>query len=205
MRGPPEEVIVPFPATLAHEPETTSVRSTLLISSMRALKEGGHHDRYLRAIAPEHMGTITSAVAGTWLPIDVGIAHYRACDALGLSTYEQLAIGGQVVRSLQQTFIGTVLKLAGAGAGVTPLIGMQKFATIYGRSFKGGGTRVVRLGPKDVRAEVTGLPLASISYFRVAYRGFIQAGCEFFSRKVFVAELGGDFSPTRMAYGVSWV
>lgn len=113
-------------------------------------------------------------------------------------------MGGEVVRNLQKTFIGTVLKAASSGAGISPFVGLQKFTAIYARSIKGGGGRVVRVGPKDVRVEFVGLPLAAIRYFRVAYRGFIQAGCEFFAKRVVVAELAPYLSPTTVAYRIAW-
>lgn len=200
-----EEIIVPFPATLAAEPAATHCRGTLIVASTQTVKRHGHYERYVRALPPAYLSTITSTVAGTWIPIDVGVAHYRACDALDLPPEEQLEMGGEVVRNLQKTFIGAVLKAASSGVGVTPFVGLQKFTTIYSRSIKGGGARVVRVGPKDVRVEFVGLPLAGVRYFRVAYRGFIQAGCEFFARRVVVAELAAFLSPTTVAYRIAWV
>lgn len=200
-----EEILVPFPETMAQAPRATLCRSTLLVASMQALRRHGHYERYERVVSPAHLETITSAVAGVWLPIEVGVAHYGACDALGLSTAEQLKIGGEVVRMLQKTFLGTLLKLAASGADLSPMVGMAKFAAIYGRSIQGGGAKVVQIGMKDVRAEVVGLPFAAIPYFRVAYRGFIQAGCEFTGRRAFVSELSRYTSDTTLGYRISWV
>ena len=90
--------------------------------------------------------------------------------------------------TVQRTFIGTALKAASSGVGLGPLAGLEKFASIYSRSIKGGGARVVRVGPKDARVNFVGLPYANVRYFRIAYRGFIQAGCEFFAQRVHVAE-----------------
>jgi len=200
-----EEVLLPYPDTLAAEPTATHVRSTLLVASTRTLKRRGHYERYVGALDPAHHATIVSSAAGMWLPMAVGLAHYRACDALDLPVDEQLEIGGEVVSSLQKTFIGMVLKAASSGAGITPVAGLKKFATVFTRSFKGGGVRIVRLGPKDVRVEFVGLPVSGIRYFRIAYRGFIQAGCEFFARRVVVAELGKYLSATTLAYRIAWV
>jgi hypothetical protein len=146
-----------------------------------------------------------ASLAGIWIPIDVGIAHYEACDSLDIGADEQLEIGGEVVRALQRTFIGTVLKAASSGAGISPLAGLAKFTSVYARSIKGGGARVVRFGPKDVRIDFVGQPFAHIGYFRVAYRGFIHAGCEFFSRRVVVAELDTYRSASTLAYRIAWV
>jgi hypothetical protein len=97
------------------------------------------------------------------------------------------------------------LKAASSGVGVTPIVGMKKFASVFSRSFKGGGVCIVRLGPKDVRVEFVGLPVSGIRYFRTAYRGFLQAGFEFFARRVVVAELNKYLSETTVAYRIAWV
>ena len=52
--------------------------------------------------------------------------------------------------------------------------------------------------------EFVGQPLSSVRYFRISYRGFIQAGCAFFARRVVVAELAAFLSPTTCAYRVAW-
>jgi hypothetical protein len=39
----------------------------------------------------------------------------------------------------------------------------------------------------------------------MAYRGFIQAGCGFFAKRVVVAELASFQSPMTCAYRVAWV
>ena len=200
-----DAILVPFPDTLAALPDATHCRGTLLLASTRALKRHGHYERYQRLLAPEHFATILSSPAGTWLPIELGIAHYEACDALGLPLDEQHAMGAEVVLEMQKTFLGSVLKAASAGGGVSPIVGLKKFAAMFSRSVRGGGLRVVRLGPKDVRVEFVGLPLAAVRYFRVAYRGFIQAGCEFFARRVVVAELDRYLSATTLAYRIAWV
>jgi hypothetical protein len=200
-----EEVLVPFPLTLTREPDATHVRGTLLIASRRALRRAGHFERYRAHLAPEHDIAIASSIAGTWLPIELGVAHYRACDALELSADEQHALGGAVVHDLQRTFIGSALRAAGNGLGISPLLGLRQFFSIYARAIQGGGGRMLRVGPKDVRAEFIGNPFASIRYFRIAYRGYIQAGCEFFAQHVVVAELPAKLTPTTMAYRIAWV
>lgn len=171
---------------------------------MKTLKAHGYYDNYAKTMGPTDLETIASTAAGMWLPIALGIAHYRACDGLNIPLDEQLTMGGEVVHALQKTFIGTVLKAASSGAGIGPITGLEKFVQIYSRSIKGGGARIVRLGPKDVRVEFVGQPFAAIRYFRVAYRGFIHAGCSFFARRVVVAELSALLSPTTLGYRIAW-
>lgn len=197
-------VVVPFPEELAQAPEATRVRSTLLVSSIGALRRRDLLTRWSCELSAEDRASLEDAVAGTWLPISLGLSHYRACDALGLDRSEQAEIGAEVVRELQRTFLGTLLRLS-AGLGVTPWVGLEKFSQIYVRMFVGGGVRIVRLGPKEARADVVGLPLAAIAYFRNAYRGFIQAGCEFFSPHVFVTEIPHLCRESRLGFRISWV
>ena len=199
------EILVPFPETLPQAPETTHLRSTLLVTSLAALRRRALLEPYERHTGAERFAAITTAVAGMWLPIDVGVAHYASCDALGLSHAEQMAIGGEVVRELQRSFIGTLLKLSAAGAGVTPWLALARFSAVYERMFQGGGLRVVKTGPKDARMEVVGQRLARVGYFRNAYRGFLQAGCEFFSDHVFVADLPRHCTASTLGYRISWV
>lgn len=200
----PEE-IVPFQSAAGAAPAATHCRGTLLVASRQTLKRHGHFDRYLAALSREHADAIASAFPAAWLPIELGVAHYRACDALALSVDEQVDMGGEVVRNLQKTFVGSLVRAAGTGAGVTPIFGMQKFTTVFFRSIKGADARLVRVGPKDARIEFAGLPLASIRYFRIAYRGFIQAGCELFARRVIVTELARFHGPSSLAYRIAWV
>ncbi len=199
-----EEVLVPYPTTLGREPTATHCRSTLLVASIKTLKAHGYYEKYVRALKPTHLEMIASTAAGMWVPIEVGIAHYRVCDGLDIPMDEQLKMGGEVVHALQKTFIGTVLRAASSGVGIGPITGLEKFVQIYGRSIKGGGARILRLGPKDVRVEFVGQPFAAIRYFRVAYRGFIHAGCEFFARRVVVAELNALLTPTTLGYRIAW-
>lgn len=199
-----EELLVPFPSAMADEPMVTHCRGTLLFTSRQTLQRRGHFERYRAHLSPEHDMAIASNAAGTWLPIELGVAHYRACDALDMPTDEQLAVGAAVVHALQRTFIGAVMRAAKKGALVSPLLGMQQFFGVYARSFKGGGSRMLRIGPKDVRAEFVGNPCAAIPYFRVAYRGFITAGCEIFAQRVVSAELDAHRSATTVAYRIAW-
>jgi hypothetical protein len=199
-----EEILIPFPETLPAEPSTTHCRGMLLTASFEAIKAHGHLKRYLGALPPAYVTPITTAIASEWISMDVVLAHYRACEALALSADETLHIGGAVVMNLQRTFIGGVLKKAAVEAGVSPLFGLHKFASVYYRTMKGGGGRIVRIGPKDVRMEFVGQALSSVGYFRLSFRGFIQAGCAFFARRVVVAELASYLSPTTCAYRVAW-
>lgn len=198
-----EQIVVPFPADPSAIPLVSQCKGTLIVSSIGTLRSHGHYDRYAALLAPEHRQRVLEAIAGVWLPIDVALAHYEACEALGLSVSEQIRIGLDVGVRIQRSTIATLVKLA-AASGVTPWTGIRSFQRFFERLFVGGGTRVVKLGPKDARIDIVGLPLARVPYFVNGYRGVIQAGSQLFAPKAFVATIGGPRAPTSVAFRVAW-
>jgi hypothetical protein len=87
------ELILDYPKPLE---TVTAIRSTLITSSLSSLRDRGLFARYDALQTSSHRQKILNAVAGEWLPLEVALAHYHACDALGLSEAEQFAIGKDV-------------------------------------------------------------------------------------------------------------
>jgi hypothetical protein len=197
------EVFLPFPGPVDALPPVTHCKSTLLVSSVRTLREQGYFDRYSTLLDPAFNEAVLSTVAGVWLPIEAGMAHYRAIDALGLTAREQLALGGAASERLGSSVFGTIATLAKT-SGVTPWTGLKHFQRFYDRFFIGGGTCVTRLGPKDARIEIVGLPLAQIPYFVNGYRGLIEALGILFCRKLFVTVLP-PANATSIVFRGAWV
>jgi hypothetical protein len=197
------EYVVPFRVSLTELPSAMTVRSTLLASSLRTLRDHGHYERYLATVAPEWREPILQAVAGLWLPIDAGLAHYRACDALGLSAQEQVAIGREVGDRIQGTFLSTMIRAA-KSAGVTPWTALSYTGKLYERLFEGGGCSVMRLGPKDARADLVNNPVVGTAYFRNGFRGLYQVGIELFCARCYVTEIGSATTERACALKISW-
>jgi hypothetical protein len=198
-----EEVVVPFRADPRQIPRASRIRSTLVSSSLNALRRRGLMAKYESLVPPAEKEAILHCVAGVWLPMSVGIAHYTTCNALGLSAVEVYEIGMDVSVQVQATFLATLAKMA-RSAGVTPWTGLSQFPRLWDRVLDGGGVAVHRVGPKDARIEIAALPLVDIPYFRAAFRGFIVAGCNIFSTKAYgkdVPQVAGD---GRAAYRLSW-
>jgi hypothetical protein len=179
------------------------VRTTLLASSLRSLRDRGLGERYLSLLDPAFREPILQAVAGGWLPIEAGVAHYRACDALGLTSGEQFAIGKEVGDRVEGTFLAAMLRAA-KGVGVTPWTALGYTGKLYERLFQGGGCAVLRLGPKEARAELAQNPLVGIPYFRNAFRGLYTVGLELFCIKAYVQEVKSETAPTFCALRFSW-
>ena len=90
-----EEPFVDFPGGRAAVAPLTHLRSTLLGASILALKHHGLYERYLAQLPDARRDEILLAVAGQWLPIELGEIHYNACDAMGLPEDEIVAIAGR--------------------------------------------------------------------------------------------------------------
>jgi len=147
----------------------------------------GQADAYLAKLPARFHATVLEAVVGTWVPIEVGIAHYAACDALGLSTDLQIAMGRRVGDRIQGTLLGTVVRMA-KEAGVSPLTVLPRWQRFWNRVFDGGGLYANKLGPKEVEMGAHSVLLMDCSYFRVAVRGLMMGMLDLFCRKAYVRE-----------------
>jgi hypothetical protein len=182
-----------------------SVRSTVLQSSITFLRERGHFERYLMRVDPRHKATIVESLAPSWMPIEVAMAHYSACDALALPPTEQTAIGESVGNRLQSTMLSSFMRTARAAGGITPMFYLSRFDRLYNRLLLGGSAQVLQTGPKDVEVELWGTQLPRAHYFRVAFMGLMRASLTFFGAKGFVKQRAFNAQADRFSIAVSWV
>jgi hypothetical protein len=183
---PKEAVRVALDAPL--EP-ATQVRSTQIAASALSLKAMGYLDRYLALLPAEYHEPVLHSVPGVWLPIEIGVAHYRAAQSLGLSVDQQLAMGGAVADRVQNGLLGTLVRMAKT-AGVTPWMGLEYVPKLWQRTFIGGGVAVYELGPKEARVECHGAPgLAELAYFRNGFRGMFASSGKLFCSRIYVHDL----------------
>lgn len=180
------------------------VRSTLLASSLHAIRERDLFDRYQVLLPERYHEQVIHTLAPVWLPIEVAVAHYNAVDALQLDDRTVYEIGRSVGDRLQGTFLGTIARGA-QRSGVTPWAILNKMDRVWGRIFEGGGgCAVFKLGPKEARAEVRGLPLVRCAYFRQGFRGVLAGGLEVIARKCYV-NLQDSKHHDGLNFVVSWV
>jgi hypothetical protein len=162
-----------------------NVRSTILISSRRALDATGLLGAYEGHLAEEDRRQLREAIAGIWLPFNLAVAHYAACEALGLSVEDQVKMGRRTGESVNGTLLGTVARLAHT-AGVTPWTLIDQLPRFWGRGFDGGELSCTRLGPKEARISVVDQPLVGFSYFRHGLAGLAVAQLTLFCQRAFV-------------------
>jgi hypothetical protein len=156
----------------------TAVRSTLIQSSINSLKVAGHFDRYVQLLDPLHREVVLNTLAPTWLPLEAGMAHYGACDALNLDARQMRDVAERVGDRIQGTFLKALTRGARA-AGITPWTLLNHFDRIWGRLFQGGSVEVTREGPKDVTIDMRSAVIPRFEYVRVGFTGLFRGGFKF--------------------------
>jgi hypothetical protein len=194
------EVILPLPAT--YEP-VTRVRSTLLLSSYSAVCEAGYKDAYLAALPQKFHTDVTDAVAGMWLSVEVGFAHYQACDALRLSRDARLAMGRSVEEKIARTLLGTTVRMA-REVGVSPLRVIPHFQRFWNRAFEGGAIQATKVGPKEVNVDTHKCLLVDSDYFRLAFCGLTIGVLDLFCTKSYMAERSVRRASGTAAFRIQW-
>jgi hypothetical protein len=179
------------------------VRSTVLVASYKMVQAMGRADDYLRALPPDHHATIVGAVAGTWIDVDIALAHYNACEALGLSNEAQVDVGRTVGAQVRGTFAGTVVRLS-KEAGITPWSVVPAFPRLWTRGFEGSAVLGWKLGPKECRLDTVGNPLADIRYFRNALRGQCMGMLDLFCSRSYAHPRLAHFEPGTYSMRVQW-
>jgi hypothetical protein len=152
----------------------TSIRSTVLQSSLVTLKDRNHFEHYVQLLDESYRAEILETLAPEWLPGEVGLAHYAACDALDLSPRELHTIGEEVGERIQGRFITLLLHNAHA-AGLTPWVPLGQYQRLYERLVQGGGVRIVRVGLQEAVVDLRRLALCKFAYFRAAFCGVLSS------------------------------
>jgi hypothetical protein len=200
---PGDELALPPRASIK---PVTHVRSTIVMASQERLRQDGLFERYLTELPTAHRANLAQLGAPCWLPLSHGLAHYAACDAMGLSEQAVLAIAQRTAMQAEGTFLGVAANIA-RGAGVTPWMLARQAPRIWGRAFMGGAIGCTRLGPKELRLDVANWSCAALQYCRWAMRGLVLGAVKLVSREAYVRELrmSSLTGSHDIALQVSWV
>jgi hypothetical protein len=165
------------------------------------MRERNLLETYRARLPAQYHAVIFESVAGTWLEMPAILEHYRAVDALGLTTGEAVAMGAAIGDAVHGTVLGTAVRLA-KGAGVTPWAALRQCGRLWERLFVGGDVSVDKVAPKEAVLEMLGLPIFQYAYFRASTRGLVQAGLSLFCVKAYATELGA--TPSSLKYRIAW-
>ena len=153
---------------LAHDPNAgplTDVRNIVIQASLAQLQAKGYYARYSEFIASDVREDLLSRIAPGWIPIDLAIAHYNACDKLDLSSEELKALGVSVGAQVSDvTLVAHARKVRGDQFDLRAAL--VQLHRMWPRIYRGGSVQVLRMGPNDVLIEQRGLVLNGFKYFR---------------------------------------
>lgn len=147
--------------------QVTDVRGILIAGSRAGLKSLGVYEQYVAAIPSLHRDALVYFVASSWLPLDVTLAHFEACDSLNLTRTAYEEIGKSLSDRLTQTFFSGALRAVRAvGVDAQMWWSLSRADRLIQRLYKGGRVTIHRRGPKDALLELSGFPFASSPYYR---------------------------------------
>jgi hypothetical protein len=179
------------------------VRSTLLCSGLTELRARGLFDAYRETIDRHAGDIIVNTTVGVWLPMDVAMEHFRACDAVVPTASDAFAIGAGSGQRVQASVLAAIIRLA-TGAGASPWTVFQNYDRLWRRVFDGGAVTIHRRGPKDALIELRGMPISQFAYFRNAFRGANDAALRLFAKTLYVRELVERNRPTGFTMRAAW-
>jgi hypothetical protein len=172
------------------------------MASRASVHGAGHGDRYEAALDAAARDAVAEiGVVGVWLPLNIALAHYRACDSLGLGANAIAAIGRSTNDKVKGSVYGTFIR-AFKEAGLTPWAVIPQFQRFWDRTYEGGCLRVTKLGPKEARVDVINCALCQSHYWRHALRGLSCGLIELVCSRAYATELVN--SPDSLSYRYQW-
>lgn len=175
--GSPYELVAEHQSS--HGPRVEQVRGSLIVSSLATLRENQMYERYLACLPVDQHERVLYVVAASWVPVEIALTHYGACDAMQLNEAELDTMGQHVSQRIMSTFLGTLVRTA--RTIYTPSsVPLRQYPKLWDRLLKGGGCSVSMFGTTAARVESRGVPMFRYRYFRVAYAALIRgAGAMF--------------------------
>lgn len=180
-----------------------AVRGTVLVLDWRALRAFGIHAAYEAAIPPPQRTALLSATAGSWVALELLVAHYQALDSLGLDEALMGRIGEAVGEGVHGAFLSTLVRLAGK-LGVSPWRALEQSYKLWVRSWRGGAIRVSRVGERLAHVSLLETPVCASPFFRASFAGALRAGIAPFCTAPVVHEVTGSRPDKGVLYRATW-
>jgi hypothetical protein len=181
------------------------MRNVVIQASLAELKAKGHYDRYVQLIAPAALEQLTASLAPGWIPVELALSHYEACEKLKLSSDEFAAIGKKVGDRVQDTvLVSSAKKVRGATFDLWTAV--PSLHRMWPRLFQGGSVQVVKVGPRAKLVEQTGFRLNRYNYYRQGQLGALRATYSALGARVTTASIE-SYSAARdeLLLRVEWV
>jgi hypothetical protein len=198
------EVHLAFRGPKANVRPVSELKSAMIVSAIQALRSRDLYERYLEVLAPEVRAPITTLVAGGWVPIELGLEHYRAADRLGLEPRVIESIGSEVAERMNKSFLAVAVQLS-KRVGVTPWNALSLAHRITDLNWRGSDVAVYKVGAKEALYEWAGQPCAAIPYFVTSFSAHLRALASLFSDKAHARPIPERSSAMTLCCRLSWV
>jgi hypothetical protein len=163
------EIVIPHDLTRG---PLQGIRRMIVHSSLMDLKEFGYYERYRPHMHPSELAEVSDAIGPGWLPLEFVLAHYRACDLIGLTDEEITNIGKRSGAKMQATLLLGLNKAVPELRSPWETIGA--LSRMGRRVYEGGSSQFVKLGSKELLIENIRNPLFSFRYYRIAHVAFLR-------------------------------
>ncbi len=155
----------------------THLRSTVIVNSMRIVRDRSLDAEYWEALGPESEEFFRGLVAQGWVGVDRAVEHYSILDTLIPNPLDHYAIGKQAAEKLQALYIRTVSTLLRASGALTVERVLGRLRGAFDRMMQGGTVTVHQTGPKDAEILLEDMPLLDLPYFRNNLVAWLSAIC----------------------------
>jgi hypothetical protein len=152
----------------------TAVRNVLIQASLAELKANGYYERYTKLVTPSVLEQLLSSLAPGWIPVELVVAHYEACENLKLSREELTEMGKRVGDRVQDTVLVSLAKKVREG-NFDLWSAMLPLNRMWPRVFQGGSVQTVKAGPKEMVLEEWGFVLNRYPYYRHGHIAALDA------------------------------
>jgi len=197
-----DELVHAPPRSKRDTPPVDAVRGFVFLSGLRWMEKQGIADRFRKILDADVETELVTLTTSQWVPLDISLKAYAACDALGLSMDEQIDLGRAVSRANNGVVIETLTRLI--GKVVSPWTALGHLDRVWQRSNRGGAVAVYKLGERMARLEFWQVPLAQSPFFVTSMRGAIAVGLEPFCEKLVISEIPEHTTKDFFALRVMW-
>lgn len=202
---------------IAHSPDAgpvTAVKNALLQASLAQLKATGLYERYSALVAPGIPEQILNGLAMSWVPIELAVAHYSACESMMLATGQVSEVAAGVGEKLQGTSLvaapkkareSTATSPAANSSGTTSTANLGTLYRVWARHYHGGSVQIVRLGPSQMLIQQRGFVITQFRYFRQGLLAVTRAQFEAIGLHVTSIKID-SYSPSRdeLSIYIAW-
>ena len=180
-----------------------AARGTIIALDWRALRGFGVYADYETGLTLADRAGLLAVTAGSWVPLELVLAHYRALDALGLEQDVIHRVGEAVGEGVHGAFLSTLVRLAGK-LGISPWLALEQCYKLWVRSWRGGAISVLRVGERLAQVSIIEAPVCASSFFCTSFAGALCAGIAPFGSSPEAHEVPGSRSHNAVLYRVAW-